>query len=169
MTFLELDFFALLLHVKIREPSHAYYMPINYSKLQVDFSIIAVDVLDRQSQDLSFSDTNLFFNHSNRQSRYSIAFWTIGIIYASQQLIIATIPMDIFNNQSIISITAIDIFDHRSINSTMAIDFVISSRELIPLLTDMASHTAGPSLRGNLSLGYSLFRSATSNVTSVKF
>ena len=43
----------------------------------------------------------------------------------------------------IISITAIDIFDHQSTNSTSAIDFWrITSRELIPHLSDMASHTS---------------------------
>ena len=42
--------------------------------------------------------------------------------------------------QSIISITAIAIFDHQSINSTIAINFWITSRELILLSTDMASH-----------------------------
>ena len=48
MTFLELGFFPLLLHVKIRELSHVYYRPVNFS-LQVDFSIIGVHVLDRPS------------------------------------------------------------------------------------------------------------------------
>ena len=46
MIFLELGFFALLLHVEICELSHAYYMPIIFSILQVNFLIIAVDVLD---------------------------------------------------------------------------------------------------------------------------
>ena len=59
----------------------------------------------------------------------------------NQQSIISTIAIDSLNNQSIISITAIDIFNHQSINSTVAIDFSITSRDLIPLLTDMASHT----------------------------
>ena len=88
----------------------------------------------------SFSDTNLFFDHSSRQSWYSIAFWTIATIFLNQQSIISTIAIDNLNHQSIISITAIDIFNHRSINLTIAIDFLIISRELIPLLTDMASH-----------------------------
>ena len=51
----------------------------------------------------------------------------------------SAIAIDIFNNQSIISITAVDIFDHQLKTSTIAIDFCITSRELIPLLTDMAS------------------------------
>ena len=59
--FLELVVFALLLHVKIR-------MPIKFSILRVEFSILAVDVLDRPSLGGLFSDTNRFFNHSNRQS-----------------------------------------------------------------------------------------------------
>ena len=46
MIFLELGFLALLLHVEICELSHAYYMPIIFSILQVNFLIIAVDVLD---------------------------------------------------------------------------------------------------------------------------
>ena len=162
MIFLELGFFALLVHVKIRELSHAYYRPINFLILQADFSIKAVDVLDRQSLD----NTNLFFNHSKRQSSYSIAFWTIATIILNQQSIISAIPNDLFNQQSIISITAIDIFDHKSINSTIAINFLITNCELKPRFTDMASHTAGWSLRGNWPLDYSLFLSTSSDVIS---
>ena len=89
----------------------------------------------------SFPDTNLFFDHCNRQFWYSIALWTIATITLNQQSIISTIAIDNLNHQSIISmITAIDIFNHQSINSTIAIDFLITSCELIPLLTDMASH-----------------------------
>ena len=65
----------------------------------------------------------------------------------NQQSIISTTAIDIVNHQLIISITAIDIFDHRSINSTIAIDFWIISRELIPLLTDMASHNVALSAK----------------------
>ena len=36
--------------------------PISYSILQVDFKIIAVDVLDRQSLEDRFSVTNVFFS-----------------------------------------------------------------------------------------------------------
>ena len=70
--------------------------PISYSILQVDFSIIAVDVLDRQSLGDRF-----FFKYSNRQSWYSIAFWTIATT--------------ILNQQFQFSITATDIFELRNI------------------------------------------------------
>ena len=62
MIFLELGrVFLLLLHVKIRELSLAYYRAF-------PFSIIAVDVHSGRRSGWSFSDTNLFSNHSNRQS-----------------------------------------------------------------------------------------------------
>ena len=73
----------------------------------------------------SFPDSNIFFDHSNRQSWCSIAFLTIAII---------------LNQQSIISTIAIDNFSHQLITSCIAIDFLITSREVIPLWTDMASH-----------------------------
>ena len=60
MIFLELGFFALLLHVKIRELSLAHYQTF-------PFSIIAVHVLDHQSLDNRFQ-TPSFFDHSNHQS-----------------------------------------------------------------------------------------------------
>ena len=64
-----------------------------------------------------FSDTNLFFKHSNRQSWYSIAFWIITTI-----------------------------LNQESIFSNIAIDFLITSHELIPLLTDISSDTLVASL-----------------------
>ena len=77
--------------------------PISYSILQVDFKIIALDVLDRQSLGDRFSVTNLFFfKYSNRQSWYLIAFWTI--------------PTTFLNEQSEFSITAIGIFELRNIS-----------------------------------------------------
>ena len=83
-----------------------------------------IDHSDRCSG-LSISGRS-FSDHNNCQSWYSIAFWTIATI--------------ILNQQSIISTMAIDNLNHQSINSTIAIDFLIISRELIPLLTDMVSH-----------------------------
>ena len=70
-----------------------------------------------------------FSNHNNRQQ---------SLLPISS--IISITAIGVFDHQSIISITAIDIFDHQSVNSTIAIDFWISSRELIPFLTDRASH-----------------------------
>ena len=60
--------------------------------------------------------------------------------FYAQQSIMSTTAISIFNHQSIISITTIDNFDHQLKTSTVAIDFWITSREVIPLLTDMASH-----------------------------
>ena len=132
MIFLELGFIIFLLHVKIRERSLPYYQAF-------PFSIIAVDVLDSQSLDDHFQ-TPIFFS--------TIAIisldiqWTKATIILNQQSIISTIVVNIFNHQSIIiSITEINIFDHQSTNSAIAINFWITSCELIPLLTDMASHT----------------------------
>ena len=112
------------------------YLLANHSS----HSTTAVDILDRQSLDDRFQTPIFFFDHSSRQSWYSIAFWTIATIILNQQSIISIIAIDNLNHQSIISITVIDILNHRSINLTIAIDFLIISRELIPLLTDMASH-----------------------------
>ena len=68
--------------------------------------------------------------------------WTKATIILNQQSIISTIVVNIFNHQSIIiAITEINIFDHQSTNSAIAINFWITSSALIPLLTDMASHT----------------------------
>ena len=120
------------------------YLPAGHSPhYRLNFSIIAVDVLDHQSLGVSFQTPICFFDNSNRYSYYSIAFWTVAIENLNQQSIISTIAIDNLNHQSIISITVIDIFNHQSINSTIAIDFCITSRELIPLLTDMASHRPG--------------------------
>ena len=68
------------------------------------------------------------FLNCNRQS------WYLGL---SNRFL----DHSIFHQQYlIISITAIDIFDRQSINWSIAIDFWITSRKLILLLTDMASH-----------------------------
>ena len=71
---------------------------------------------------------------------YQLLISTITIDIFNHQSILSTIAINIFNHQSIISITAINIFYHQSKNSTIAIDFWITSSEIIPLLTDMASH-----------------------------
>ena len=118
MIFLELGFVAFVLHDKIRELSLAYYCDA------FPFSIIVVDVRDRQSLDNHFqTPIFFFFNHSNRKSKYSIACWTIATINVNQQSIFSTIAIDIFNHQLIILINEIDIFDHQSTNSTTAMNF----------------------------------------------
>ena len=107
------------------------------SLLAIQKSIAMVDLLDRQSLDNRFQ-TPIFF------STIVIVSLDIQSIFGpqnhySQSAIISSIAIDSFNHQSVISITAIDIFHHQAINSTIAIDFWITSRELIPLLTDMTS------------------------------
>ena len=116
------------------------YVNLGHYYQAFPLSIIAVDVLNRLSLDNRFH-TPIFFSIINRQSWYFIAFWTIATIILNQQSIISNIARGTFKHKSIISITAIDIFDHQSINSTITIDFLITSRELMPLLTDMASYT----------------------------
>lgn len=88
-----------------------FQTPIFFSTI----AIVSLDIFNRffDQSDHFFQSAIDNFNHSDRHPQYY---------------------------QSIISITAIAIFDHQSINSTIAINFWITSRELILLSTDMASH-----------------------------